>query len=236
MIDRSAGSTPAANMLPAGLTLTVRREHLWLRSPTELRLLSSGPGGDGVTAGRHVLAMRVDKGYCRDEPERDLAMLARRLGVPENEGWVGLMTGVALDKAAVVTRDSAGLRVVAIATVGLSNASAAGRDPWRVADRPVPGTINIVVAVDALLTPAAMVNAVVTATEAKVLALYDGGVRTARGEPASGTSSDAIVIAASRPERGAAPPLRYAGTATTLGLLIGQTVREAVASRLPTGA
>jgi len=27
--------------------------------------------------------------------------------------------------------------------------------------------------------------------------------------------------------------LRYAGTATTLGLLIGETVREAITSRLP---
>lgn len=218
--------------LPGGLTLTASRECLWLRSARELRLLSSAPGGDGVTAGRHVLAMRVDKGYCCDEPERDLAALARRLGLPESEGWVGLMTGVALDEAAVVTRERAGLRVTAIATVGLSNASAAGRDPRRPADRPAPGTINLVVAIDAALTPAAMVNAVVTATEAKVLALCDGGVRTACGEQASGTSSDAIVIAAA-PERGAAAPLRYAGTATTLGLLIGQTVREAVASRLP---
>ena len=34
-------------------------------------------------------------------------------------------------------------------------------------------------------------------------------------------------------DHGDAAPLRYAGAATTLGLLIGRTVREAIAGRLP---
>lgn len=199
-----------------------------------MRLLSSGPGGDGVMAGRHIISMRVDKGYRCDEPEHDLAGLAQRLGVPCAEPWVGLMTGVALDEAAIVTRENGGLKVASIVTVGLSNVSAAGHDPWLVADRPGPGTINIVVVIEAALTPAAMVNAVLTATEAKTLALVEREIRTARGERASGTSSDAIVIAAIPPAAGPdGPPLRYAGPATRLGLLIGATVREAVASRLP---
>lgn len=214
----------------AGLTLTIAREALWLRGEREMRLLSSGPGGDGVTAGRHVIGLRVDKGYCRDDPERDLAALARRLGIAPAEGWVGLMTGVALDEAAVVVRESGGLMVASIVTVGLGNASAAGRDPWAVTERPPPGTINTIVAVGAALTLAALVNAVVTATEAKTLALVEREVRTARGARASGTSSAAVVIAALPPPHG---PLRYAGPTTTVGLLIGQTVREAVASRLP---
>lgn len=216
-----------------GLTLTATRDYLWLRSARELRLLSSGPGGDGTAVGRHVVSMYVDKSYRCDKPERDLAALARRLGVPDGEGWVGLMTGVALDEAVVMAREIGGLKVASIVTVGLGNASAAGRDPWRVADVLLPGTINIIVAIDAALTPAAMVNAVMTATEAKSLALFEGGVRTASGDRASGTSSDAIVIAATGAGHGDAAPLRYAGAATTLGLLIGRTVREAIAGRLP---
>lgn len=232
---REAGRrVPAVSAPLAGLTLTIAREALWLRSDRPMDLLSSGPGGDGVRAGRHIIGLYVDKGYCRDDPERDLAALARRLGIGAAERWVGLMTGVALDEAAVVVRERGGLKVASIVTVGLGNASAAGRDPWDLAERPPPGTINSIVAVGAALTPAGLVNAVVTATEAKALALVERGVRTARGERASGTSSDAIVIAAlPPPHEPAGPPLRYAGPATTLGLLIGRAVREAVASRLP---
>jgi adenosylcobinamide amidohydrolase len=145
------------------------------------------------------------------------------------------MTGVALDKAAVVVREHDGLVVAAIVTVGLGNTSAAGRDPtggW-FAQTPQPGTINTIVLTSAPLTAAGAVNAAMTATEAKTLALIDRGIRTRDGELASGTSSDAIVIAAPAMSSVTAPPLRYAGTATTFGWLIGLAVREAIASRLP---
>src|SRR4029079_8638742 len=98
------------------------------------------------------------------------------------------------------------------------------------------GTINTIVVVAAELTLAGAVNAVVTATEAKALSLIDRRVRTTSGDLATGTSSDAIVIASALPGAGAArasAPWRYAGTATTLGLLIGETVRQPTTTRLP---
>ena len=52
----------------------------------------------------------------------------------------------------------------------------------------IPGTINLVCWVPAALTDAALVNAVVTATEAKAQALAEAGV------PGTGTASDAIVV------------------------------------------
>jgi adenosylcobinamide hydrolase len=135
----------------------------------------------------------------------------------------------------VVVREHDGLAVAAIVTVGLGNTSAAGRDPtggW-FATTPPAGTINTIVLASAPLTAAGAVNAAMTATEAKALALIEAGVRTRAGELASGTSSDAIVIAAPLATADAPPPLRYAGTATVLGWLIGRAVREAIASRLP---
>lgn len=222
-----------------GLTLTLDPAYLWLRAERPLHLLSSGPGGDGVTAGRHIVSLYVDKHYSSDAPEDDLARFVATLGLDPAEGWVGLMTGVPLDRAAVVVRARDGLTVAAIATVGIGNISAAGRPPSGGTSlaRSRVGTINTIVAIDATLTPAGAVNAVITATEAKALSLIERGIRTPTGDLASGTSSDAIVIASPLPAAGQPaaqrPPLRYAGTATTLGLLIGETVREAISSRLP---
>jgi iron complex transport system ATP-binding protein len=220
---------------PLAATLDLTPDRLWLRSERPLTFLSSAPGGDGLVVGKHIISVYVDKGYRCDEPERDLAALAARLGIAAGEGWVGLMTSVALDTAAVAVREHDGLTVAAIVTVGLGNTSAAGRDPtggW-FAPSPPAGTINTIVLASAPLTPAGAVNAATTATEAKTLALIEGGIRTRAGELASGTSSDAIVIAAPLATAGAPPSLRYAGTATALGWLIGRAVREAITSRLP---
>ena len=79
-----------------------------------------------------------------------------------------------------------GIRALAVVTVGLSNRVAAGRDraaAWS------PSTINTIVVVDAVAEAAALVNAVITATEVKTLALTSAGVRCADGRLASGTST-----------------------------------------------
>ncbi|WP_067128846.1 adenosylcobinamide amidohydrolase [Microtetraspora malaysiensis] len=54
---------------------------------------------------------------------------------------------------------------------------------------PTPGTINIVVAVPVAFTDAALVNAVMTVTEAKTQALVEAGF------PGTGTASDAVCVA-----------------------------------------
>lgn len=87
-----------------------------------------------------------------------------------------------------------------------------------------PGTINIIVLVDGHLSRPAMVNAVITATEAKALAVQQAGLRLPDGRPATGTTTDALVIACT----GRGPLLPYAGAATTVGCMIGRAVYRAV--------
>ena len=69
-----------------------------------------------------------------------------------------------------------------------------------------------------------MVNTVITATEAKSLALAAWQVTDPAGAPASGTSTDAVVVACTG--RGAA--LDYAGPATVIGFLVADAVRRAI--------
>jgi adenosylcobinamide hydrolase len=80
------------------------------------------------------------------------------------------------------------------------------------------GTINIVVRVPVRLSGAALVNAVATATEAKVQALHETGVR------ATGTASDAIVVHC--PTDGAAET--YGGPRSAFGARIARAVHAAV--------
>ena len=67
------------------------------------------------------------------------------------------------------------------------------------------------------------VNAVITATEAKADVMKELAIPTHDNQGiATGTSSDAIVIACT----GKNEIISYAGSATPTGWLIGQTVRE----------
>ncbi|MCI0556791.1 MAG: adenosylcobinamide amidohydrolase [Anaerolineae bacterium] len=77
---------------------------------------------------------------------------------------------------------------------------------------------------DARLSRTALVNAVITATEAKTAALHSLGKHMQDNHPATGTSTDSIVIAAT----GNADYFNYAGSVTLPGWLIARAVRQAL--------
>ncbi|NDJ63131.1 MAG: adenosylcobinamide amidohydrolase, partial [Chloroflexi bacterium] len=123
-----------------------------------------------------------------------------------------------IHKARSVTLRVGELTVCAVMTAGVSNAVAAGlNEPQSVQ----AGTINIVILVDGNLSPAAMVNAMMTITEAKTAELMNRGVQTSEGYPATGTSTDAVVLACT----GRGKEHIYGGPATAVGYLIGRCVR-----------
>jgi iron complex transport system ATP-binding protein len=82
----------------------------------------------------------------------------------------------------------------------------------------------MIVVVDADPEPAALVNAAMTATEVKGLALRDAGILTADGAPASGTSTDAVAVAAT----GRGRRVQYGGPASPLGWAVARAVRGAL--------
>ncbi len=116
---------------------------------------------------------------------QDLIQIAKAHGIQGD--FVGLMTAVYLDKAQICTLKHADLTVSAVITAGVGNATAAGLSQPAFATH---GTINIILLIDAELSPAAMVNAVITATEAKSDVLRVAEVRAVDGLLATGTSRD----------------------------------------------
>ncbi|KAI7257737.1 hypothetical protein KC345_g10718 [Hortaea werneckii] len=147
------------------------------------------------------------------------------------EGCAGLMTAVPLEHAAVAEEDTGSAGIFCCVTAAAGNAARAGSQRSVLAAYR-PGTINIMLGIDGWLSPSAMVNAVMTATEAKAAALSDLGIVDAEnGLIATGTTTDAIVLAVSGSRRYAAEHV-YAGTATDLGGAIGRLVYSAVTESL----
>jgi iron complex transport system ATP-binding protein len=216
-----------------GITVGIDARAVRVSSKEPLAVLSSAVVGGGFCTTREILNVHVDDLYDGERPDEDLAAVAAELGA--ERPFVGLMTAAWTQFARCSVETLDGLTVAAVVSVGLSNTSSAGvtppiglpaddRDARAAGAAPPPGTINVVLLVDGALTPAAMVNAVITATEAKTMTLAAWDVKTPEGDDASGTSTDTVVVACT----GCGEELSYAGPATPVGWLAARAVRAAM--------
>jgi adenosylcobinamide amidohydrolase len=153
-----------------------------------------------------------------------------------NKGWVGktvgMMTAADTQSFRRVKRREQGVEVTALVTAGISNARRAG-DPadCRVIDAETleRGTVNIILLTTARLTSAAMVEALITATEAKTAVFQNMDIRNPdTGAPATGTGTDAVAIAS-----GFGPlTIRFCGKHTLFGEMLASTVMGALTDSL----
>ncbi|MEW9527784.1 adenosylcobinamide amidohydrolase [Microbispora sp. NPDC049125] len=191
---------------------------LWRFGPG-WRMISSAVLGGGIGPREWVLNAQVGSGYARMDPVDHLLSMG-----PPGPG-VGMLTAALVERR--VTAADGG--VEAVATVGLGvptwAASPEGvpdtAPPLAGASHPgvmKPGTINIVVAVPVAFCDAAMVNAVMTVTEAKAQALAEAGF------PCTGTASDAVCVAV----REEGPRELFGGPRSPWGARIARAAHRAV--------
>ncbi|WP_030069073.1 adenosylcobinamide amidohydrolase [Halomonas alkaliantarctica] len=210
-------------------------EHCLVVSAAEpLYTLSSALVGGGFGHCQHFANFHVDKDYDGHHPKDDLLRWLADQRLPLSA--VAMMTAVRLHSACAFSVPLAATTngVLALVTAGVGNAVdisvSSDADP-RLMLRSTPrvGTINTFLFLDAHLTDGALVNASLSATEAKVQALREMGVNDPFSEtPATGTSTDSLSIAAT--QRG--DPTPYAGSGTAIGRAIGQAVYQATLGSL----
>ena len=178
------------------------------RFPAPLRCVSSGVLGGGLGERCWVVNAEVHEHYHLD-PGPHLARTARALGL--RGPGTGLLTAAPVRAHRSAEDGGAGC----VATVGLSVPTWAAAPDG--AFSRAPGTINIVAHVPAPLSDAALVNAVLTVTEAKTQALLEAGVT------GTGTASDAVVVGC--PPGGTES---YGGPRSTWGARQARAVHAAV--------
>ena len=187
---------------------------LW-RAGEGWRMVSNAVLGGGIGDRAWVLNAQVAHGYRRTDPDRHLADLALDAGA--HGPGVGLMT--AADVRAYGSGQDGGVTAIATAGLGVRGWAASWTEPAMTAVR--PGTVNIVVAVPVPLTDAALVNTVMTATEAKVQALVDTGL------DCSGTPTDAVCVAVRRQVPGEETHA-FGGPRSLWGARVARAVHQAV--------
>jgi adenosylcobinamide hydrolase len=208
----------AADVLGAPMAASYRdrgaaRPALCWRLPQPMLSVASAPVGGGIGVRGWIVNAQVPLDYDRIDLESHLGAIATELGC--TGPGVGFLTAAPVDR--VTTGHDEG--VVAYATVGLRHPTWAA-DAENAAAGPSVGTINLVIGMPRRLVDAALVNAVITATEAKTQALLEAGV------PGTGTASDAVCIVC--PAAGAGDD--FAGPRAPVGASLARAVHSAVAA------
>lgn len=187
-----------------------RRVLVW-RLAEPLLSIASAPHGGGIGPRAWVVNAQVPSDYARVDVDEHLGEIATELGCAG--AGVGFLTAASVD--AVAETHDRGVSV--FATVGLRHPTWAAAPDGADAAAPI-GTINIVASVPTRLADAALVNAVMTVTEAKTQALLDAGIA------GTGTASDAVCVLTPLDGR----PEPFAGPRSDIGAALARAVYGAV--------
>lgn len=144
------------------------------------------------------------------------------------ESCTGFCTAASMENVSIQTMEQAYFTVTAIVTGGIEGNGARIGDPASYSEK--PGTINIILHIDADLPHGTLTKAMVSCAEAKVAALQElmAVSRYSRGL-ATGSGTDGIIVVCN-PE--SEHTLTDAGHHSLLGESIGKTVKEAVKEAL----
>lgn len=221
--------------ISAPFTVRAERNALIVSFAAPARALSWAVLNGGFCRADHVINHHVSGGdpwFCA-QPERWLEGAAVRLGLQGKV--VAMATAVEMNSLVRAAQSAAGADVACFATVGCGNALAVGDLATATAVDSAPRplhTINLILTVQPGLGDEALVEAVQIATEGRVRALYEAGIRSSISNlAATGTGTDCIAVVSLGPERE-----RYCGKHTQLGELIGRAAYTAVRDGLALSA
>jgi len=227
--------TNHAERLAEKIFLERTPHHIHVQFDSPYQVISSAVLGGGFVEASHILNLKVAK-----QPE-GLNSAFKSPGVElsaycEQHGWqgatAGMMTAASMDSFRIVRAVQLGVDVIVLVTAGLSNARRAGDyAEYRNIMPSVSnvGTINIICLTSIGMVPAAMIEAVMTVTEAKAAAMQNLDIKSpVSNEPATGTGTDSVIIAAD-PK---AEKMQYCGKHVLFGETLARLVIEALTSSI----
>jgi adenosylcobinamide hydrolase len=207
------------------LLIEKKKDHLLFSSPTPLETISSAVYGGGLNHASHFVNWKVPLDYASSDPTLLMEQKLAEWGYPIADS-LGLQTAAYIQTASVQEMAGDEFRMVCIATAGVSNAARAGKKRETFPAYQC-STINVFIFIDSSMTQSAIVNSIITATEAKAAALSDLNILDEDGDQATGTTTDSVVIAVSQ-DRQKYKTHQFAGVATSIGNAIGCLVFDAV--------
>ncbi|WP_102693132.1 adenosylcobinamide amidohydrolase [Rummeliibacillus pycnus] len=201
--------------------IKIRDEFVELQTSFPLKTVSSAVHNGGIGWFQTFINRAVNANYMIEDAHQEIKYYLEKHGFsPTNT--VAMMTAVASKHVVIREFSSSAGSIVIAVTAGVGNAVDVS-EAYKRSEQPKIGTINIWVFVNGTLTDESFMQAMITATEAKVKALAIEKIQdNISNTIATGTSTDSVLIAATQCE----PFFEYAGTITGIGKLIGRGVFE----------
>jgi adenosylcobinamide amidohydrolase len=194
-------------------------------SDTPLTVLSSGIYNGGYKKVNAILNVSVpdnynDK-YLHDDPLSLVYDAQKNLRITTD--YIAMITAAKIQNLSIVTQQIGDITITAIATAGWRHGESAGEDIAN--NHYTPGTINIIVILNANPTDSCIASLFLTATEAKTAAMNDYDIRSRySGDAATGTITDSLSVAVT----GQGEKIELGGPASNIGQLVASVVRQAV--------
>jgi iron complex transport system ATP-binding protein len=205
------------------VTVKANDEMITIKTIHPFKVFSSALVGAGFQWATHFVNRHVPKDYRCDDACEEMKQYLRIHNFDIHR-TIGMMTAVRLEDGVYIHMKEERFSLLTVVTAGVGNAVDISKAWEREMIVQEPGTINMMIFIDGHLTEAAYAQAMMTATEAKVKALFDEQIIDSEtGTMATGTSTDCIAIAAT--QKGYY--FEYAGTITSIGKVIGRSVYEA---------
>lgn len=176
--------------------------------------ISTGLNG-GRSDVKHLFNKQVSRAFNPSDPRKFIKEAALKLGIEIS--YFGLLTAVKMEYLQIIEDDY----LTVFITAGVSNGSEF---------RAKIGTINIILISKIRLSETALFGAIITATEAKGLALLE------KGYTFLGTNTDAIIVAyeigSKNNSETKEDEILYAGSSTDFGKKITKAVIKGVKAGL----
>lgn len=199
-------------------------DRIIMQHPSVLEVFSSAVYGGGHSRASHFVNWKVPFDFYAVDPILLMEQKLKEWEFPAEQS-IGLQTAANILDASILEMNGDAFRMICCVTAGVGNSARAGtrRETFSAYQC---GTINTFLFIDGNMTHAAMINGIITATEAKAAALQDLHITDEDGEIATGTTTDSVVLAAT--QNNLYPTHLFAGTATTIGNAIGCFVYDAI--------
>lgn len=206
-------------------------QHLHVAFSSPQRAMSSAILNGGLITVDHIVNRKVPINTSTNEaPSVSLQNYANQQGWQGNV--IGMMTAASMNSFRIEQCCIGGIDLAVLVTTGIGNARRAG-DKADVQELLVNteriGTINLMLICSAKMTDAAMLEAIMIATEAKAVAMQNAGILSpVSHEVATGTGTDAIAIVCGNGPK----EISFCGKHVLFGELIGKLVIAAILSSL----
>jgi adenosylcobinamide amidohydrolase len=183
--------------LTKNVTLNHTPNHIHVEFSIPHQVISSAVLNGGLVYADHLVNLKVPK--CLTAPSSPSLTLAKYC---EDAHWdgnnVGMMTAASMDSFRMAKQSPQGIDIVVLVTSSLSNPRRVGdRAEHRImaAEPEEIGTINIIMITSAILTGAAMIEALLIVTEVKTAALQNTGIKSPVSDKiATGTGTDSVAV------------------------------------------